>query len=112
LFSFEKSCLGEDPEVVTDGRLRKPERLRQVADADLPCPTDQAEESQTRRVGNNAQGAGQSLRRRLIERRVQDSRTTLGVDRLDQPHRHRLTVIDTSVNVSMLVDAVRGGVAS
>jgi hypothetical protein len=72
LFSFEKSCLGEDFQVVADRRLRKAERFRQVADAHLPCRTDQAEETETRRIGNDPQGGGQSLRRRFIERSVSD----------------------------------------
>jgi hypothetical protein len=102
--------------MMAHGGLRQTERSRQLADARLAVGmgADDAQQSEARRVGEDPERRRQPFGRVLAERLGEDLRAALGVDRLDQFHDVILTAVDTSVNVSMLVDISRkeeGGVS-
>jgi hypothetical protein len=57
LFAFEQSCGDENLEVVAHGRLAESERFLKVADAGVAVGLglDQAQESESRRVGDDSE---------------------------------------------------------
>ena len=91
--------------------LREPDGGRQFADACLAVrvSTEDAQQPESRRVGQDAESGRQSLCFSFIQGFGKELGAALGVDRLDELHDVILTAVDTSVNVSTLVYA-RGGV--
>ena len=63
LFAFDQTGLEQHLEVVGDGRLAEAERLGEVADAGfvVGLRLNQAEEAQTRRVGQHFQSTGERV---------------------------------------------------
>jgi len=65
---------------------------------------DDAQQSESRRVGKHAKSSRQPFCGAFIEGFREELRTALDIDRLDQLHSVILTAVDTSVNVSTLID--------
>ena len=72
---------------------------------------DEAEQAQTRGVGEHLQGPGEPLRLVLAERLPQHGRAARLVDHLEELHIHILTAVDIIVNVSTTIDMRGGGVS-
>ena len=86
LLTLDEPCVGQHPEVVAHGRLRQAERLGQVADARFPfsAGADDAQETESCRIGEHPEGCGEEIGIRLVERFREHRRAACGVDRLDE----------------------------
>ena len=81
--------------MVTNGRLAQAERCRQVTDAGLVTglSLDQAEQSESRGIGQCLQGPSEIFGILVFERALQERRAGSG-DRRDRLHDNILTGID------------------